>query len=1059
MARTTPVAQQTTLTYQTSNGAAQTIEIGAAAWYAWLETPDVRRFAFEHSAGRFTARKERKQRGGWYWTAYRQIDGKLRKSYLGKSAELSLARLLTVATTFADPQAQASSPLPPSPAPQSSTTAMPVASTPILMTKLFVPPAPAGLVARPHLTARLTAGLAGQLTLVSAPPGFGKTTLLAEWLAHCARPVAWLTLEAGDSEPLHLLRYLVAALQTITPAIGETVLALLQAPQPPAVQSLLALLINDLATRLPPAILVLDDYHMLQGAPIHAALGFLLEHLPPQLHLVITTREDPPFPLTRLRARRQLNELRAADLRFTVDEAAAFLNKVMNLTLSHAEVAALEERTEGWIAGLQLAALSLREQTDTAAFLATFTGSHRYILDYLAEEVFNRQPLAVQTFLLKTSILDRLCGTLCDAVLADGPTKPAAGERTHLSAAVATFYPASQAMLAQLEQANLFLISLDNERRWYRYHHLFADLLQVRLRQSQPDLLPELHRRASEWLEQAGLTAEAIQHALAIPDHQRAARLIAHSAEPMVVQGDFMTLYHWLNALPAPVLHSHLRLLLMQAWTHFLVEPYGATAVETILREAEAILDVEPPAPTAQNELRGIVAAIRSAVAGNQEDRERAIDLAEAALTLLPAANLFWRIIPTVNLGLAYDAGGAVAVASARFTEAVAMARRAGNAYVTLIAIIHLGRVQVEQGQLHAAVDLYREALMLANQRGWDRLPMVSLPHIWLAKVLYEWNDLASATHHASTGITIVQSNEHPRMLLEAYATLARIRQAEGNFSAAQTLMARAVAVAQAESMQWAAPRVAAYQARAWLTQGQPDRAGQWRQTARLRLDDELSSQREYEHITLARVLIAQDHPAEALPFLQRLAVAAERAGRLRSLLEILVLCAQAYQAQGAMTAALNSLHQALVLAEPEGYIRSFVDEGPSVAALLQKLKLTDKRIQRYKDKLLSALAGEPRQNHDEGATLVRLSRPISPNTSSTNLESTASPSTLIEPLSQREQEVLRLVAAGLSNQEIAQKLIVASTTVKRHLSNIYGKLGVQSRTAAVARAQALGLL
>jgi len=761
-----------------------------------------------------------------------------------------------------------------------------------------------------------------------------------------------------------------------------------------------------------------------------------------------------------LRARRQLNELRAADLRFTVDEAAAFLNKVMHLTLSHAEVAALEERTEGWIAGLQLAALSLRDQTDTAAFLTTFTGSHRYILDYLAEEVFNRQPLAVQTFLLKTSILDRLCGALCDAVLADSPTKSAAGDSAPLTAAFATFYPAaSQAMLAQLEQANLFLISLDNERRWYRYHHLFADLLQVRLRQSQPDLLPDLHRRASEWLEQAGLTAEAIQHALAIPDYHRAARLIAHSAEPMVVQGDFMTLHHWLNALPAPVLHAHLRLLLMQAWTHFLVEPYGATAVETILREAEARLDVAPPAPAEHNELRGIVAAIRSAVAGNQEDRERAIDLAEAALILLPAANLFWRIIPTVNLGLAYDAGGAVAAASARFSEAIDMARRAGNAYVTLIAIIHLGRVQVEQGQLHAAVDLYREALTLAGQRGWDRLPMVSLPHIWLAKVLYEWNDLAAATHHATTGIAIVQSNEHPRMLLEAYATLARIRQAEGNFSAAQTLMARAVAVAQTESMQWAAPRVAAYQARTWLAQGYTDRAEQWRQTARLRLDDELSSQREYEHITLARVLLAQDHPAEALAFLQRLAVAAQRAGRLRSLLEILVLCAQAYQAQGTMTAALNSLHQALALAEPEGYTRSFVDEGPPMAVLLQRLKLTDSKIQRYKDKLLAALAGEPPQEHEEGAAFVRLSRPVLPGTSSPNLESTASPSALIEPLSQREQEVLRLVAAGLSNQEIAQKLIVAGTTVKRHLSNIYGKLAVQSRTAAVARAQALGLL
>jgi LuxR family transcriptional regulator, maltose regulon positive regulatory protein len=913
--------------------------------------------------------------------------------------------------------------------------ALPPSHPPLLMTKLFVPVPPMGLVTRPQLLTRLNAGLAGQLTLLSAPPGFGKTTLLTQWLATCGGPVAWLSLEASDSDPASLVRYLIAAFQTLAPPVGQTTLALLQAPQPPNREILLSLLINDLTAQLPPAILVLDDYHVLQGTHVHQLMGFLIEHLPPQLHLVIATREDPPLPLARLRTRRQMHEVRASDLRFTPDEAATFLNTIMGLPLSGPHIAALEERTEGWIAGLHLAALALRDHADTGAFLAAFTGSHRYVFDYLVEEVFKRQPAAVQAFLLATSILDRLCGELCDAVLEPLACAPAvAGDPLPMLSAPA------QTILEQLEHANLFLIPLDSERRWYRYHHLFADLLRVRVRQSWPALLPELQRRASAWLAEAGLAAEAIQHALAIPDPVQAAKLISQNAEPMVMRGDFTTLHRWLAALPTPLYQTHPRLLLMRAWTQFLVEPYGAEAVEDLLHEAEAILATTVLAPEEQTELRGIVAAIRSAVAGNQEARQQALRLAEEALALLPPDNGFWRLIPTVNLGLAHDAGGAVAAASARFAEALAMAQRARNPYVTLITTIHLGRVRAAQGQLHEAARLYRTALTLANQWGWDRLPMVGLPHVWLAKVLYEWNDLTAATKHATAGLEPVQFNEHRRILLEAYATLARIRQAQGELTEAQALMVQAVAVAESATMQWAAPRVAAYQARGWLAQGQVSRAAQWLQSARLNLSDELTSQREYEQITLARVLIALGQPGEALPFLARMAAAAEQAGRLRSLLEIWLLAAQAHAAQGESAQAQQLLHQALVLAEPEGYIRSFVDEGAGLATLLKQLDLREGQVRAYRDRLLAAFptASEPAPPP---------SRPAGVHPE------------LVETLSAREIEVLRLMAAGLSNAEIAETLVIALSTVKRHVHNICSKLDAHTRTAVIARARTLDLL
>ena len=937
---------------------------------------------------------------------------------------------------------------------------------PLLTTKLFLPRVRAQLVPRPRLLERLEAGLCDSLTVIAAPAGFGKTTVAATWLrrpAATSRHVAWLALDAGDADPVQFLRYLIAALQTIAPAIGDTPLTLLRAGQAPPIETLLSLLLNDLVQLPERSILVLDDYHVIDAPAVHRALAFLLDHLPPQLHLVIASRADPPLPLARLRARGQLTELRAHDLRFTAEEAAMFLQEVMGLALSVEDVAALEARTEGWIAGLQLAAISLRDRRDAqqAAFIEAFTGSNRFVVDYLVDEVLARQPPHLQAFLLKTSILERLSGPLCDAVV-----RGAGAETDHAPPIIQ--HASSQRLLEELERSNLFIVPLDETRRWYRYHHLFAQVLRERLLSgTKEDAVATLHRRASAWFEQHGLLAEAMHHLFAAQEWGWAAQLLEQHAEAMVMRGEFHTLHRWVQVLPHDVVRRQPHLLLAHAWAQFLAEPRESAAIEATLRDAEADLGLseggaaEPgadPPDREAGELRGKLAAVRASIAGNQQDIARRIALADEALRYLPENNLFWRIVPTVDRGLALDAAGEVVAASEAFTAAIELCHLAGHSYAAMISTMHLARVRAVQGQLHAAAELYQRALHMASEQGWRQLPMVSLPHIWWSKLLYEWNDLASAARHLLKGIELAGPGE-PRILLEGYRTLAYVKQAQGDVAGALDAMQRAEEIART-SWPWAAPLVRAYQARLWLAQGEVDRAVAWAEEAGLQTDGELAAQRELEYVTLARVRIARSTPADALPLLQTLGEAAEAAGRMASMIQILQLQALALQARGESAQAGTVLQRALLLAEPEGYVRVFADEGAPMAALLQRMQDEGGRMngvaapsRAYVDILLAAFPHSP---PGEGTPTAAPTTPLHP--SSFILHPSAlHPSA--EVLTEREQEVLRLLVAGYSNQAMAQQLIVAIGTVKRHVSNIMNKLGVQSRLEAAARARELGLV
>ncbi len=589
--------------YQTRNREMLKIIPDSPAWFAWLD--QVSSFAFSGKSGHYTARKEAKQRGGRYWSAYLATGEHLTKKYLGKTADLTLARLEHIAGILRT-QSAAQVPPPLSPAADADGEGeaarhplLPQRSDPLnpfLATKLHIPRPRPHLVLRPHLVEQLQQGMERALTLVSAPAGFGKTTLLAQWLAESDTSAAWVSLGPEDNDPTSFLSYLIAALQTLDAQLGTTALALLRTPQPPSPEAVLTLLTNDLAGREEGDFtLVLDDYHVITAESIQRGMTFLLEHLPPQLHLILASRADPPLLLARLRAQGQLREIRTADLRFGAAEVNTFLQVVMGLNLPAEAIATLESRTEGWIAGLQLAALSLQGRADVSGFLAAFCGSHHFVLDYLSDEVLARQPEVVQTFLLHTCIMERLSGPLCDAV---------------------TEQEGSQAMLEGLERANLFVVPLDDERGWYRYHHLFAQALRSHLQQREPTLPPVLHRRASTWYEQHELPAEAVQHALAVPDAELAARLIEPIALPVANQGQLYTVLGWLNALPDALICA--RPFLCAYHAYLLTITNQLQAAEARLQEAERSAQ-KMPAEQART-IQGYVLAIRAAIASFSGD-------------------------------------------------------------------------------------------------------------------------------------------------------------------------------------------------------------------------------------------------------------------------------------------------------------------------------------------------------------------------------------------------------------------------------------------------------
>ncbi len=908
---------------------------------------------------------------------------------------------------------------------------------PLLETKLHVPRWRRNLVARRSLSERLSRGTESALTLVSAPAGFGKTTLLAEWLTVAAadgRSVAWLSLDQRDNDPALFWTYLVAALNTGAPRGGSGALSLLQPPQPPNEAGLVALL-NDLDAISDDVVLVLDDYHVIDARDVQDGMAFLLEHLPPQIHLVIASRTDPPLPLARLRGRGELAEIRAADLRFTPSEAAEYLNEVMGLVLTAADVAALEGRTEGWIAALQLAALSMQGREDTAAFIDGFAGDDRYIVDFLAEEVLQRQPEHVQHFLLQTSILDRLSGPLCDAV---------------------TGQDGGKAKLTALERGNLFLVPLDDRRRWYRYHQLFADVLHARLLDEQPDDVPDLHRRASAWYEQNDEPSEAIRHALAAQDFERAADLVELAIPAMRRSRQEAAVLGWLELLPDEVVR--VRPVLSVGFAGALLAGGEYEAVEARLRDAERWLDgatgirLGSQAPAAEMvvvddaEFRRLPAEIelyRAAQALVRGDGPGTVRHARRALELSPADEHLGRASAAALMGLAFWASGDLEAGYSGYAECMAGLRRAGHIADTFGCAIALADIRRTQGRLGEARRTYEQALQRASQPGGSVLRGTADMYVGMSEIHRERDDVPAATQQLLRSQELGEHTGLPQNRYRWRVAMARIREAEGDLGGALDLLNEAERLYVGDFFPNVRP-VPALRARVRVAQGELGEALGWVRERGLSVTDDLSYLREFEHITLARVLLArytaeraERSIQEATRLLERLLRAAEEGQRTGSVIEILVLQALARQAQGDVPAALASLQRALTLAEPEGYVRIFVDEGPPMASLLSAFMKQGAAAKQgiapsYVRRLLAAV------NKTKDSTPVTQG--------------------LIEPLSERELDVLRLLGTDLGGPEIARELVVSLNTVRTHTKNIYAKLGVNNRRAAVRRARELDL-
>jgi LuxR family transcriptional regulator, maltose regulon positive regulatory protein len=906
----------------------------------------------------------------------------------------------------------------------------------LLATKLYVPRPQPGFVPRPRLVQALSQGLARGRVLICAPAGFGKTSLLADWARGGGRPVAWLGLDAGDNDPARFWRYVVAALDQAQPGIAEQLGPLLGPPASRSFEGLVTALINELAAQAgrDEVLLVLDDYHLVDAGPVHESVAFLLENLPPGLLLVVSGRADPPLPLPRLRARGQLAELRAAELRFTTEEAAALLGAAAGPVLPDAAVAALTARTEGWAAGLQLAALSLRGRTDAAGFVAAFSGSHRFVLDYLADEVLDGQPGPVRAFLLETSVLERLSGELCDAV---------------------TGRSGSQAMLHHIERAGLFLVPLDEVRGWWRYHHLFADLLRARLEQEQPGRVQELHRAAAAWSDEHDLADDAVRHALAAGDAAWAARLVERHVEELLGRSEGATLRRWLSALPAESVRDRPRLCLAQAYGAAM--GFQVEALEALLDDAErafAVSGGEPyeasagrPVSSLANVPAGI-AFLRAVLARLRGDPALASDYNRQALAQLGEDDWLMRYLVRWNQAAADWLGGRPGPAERGLTEVLAELRAAGQFFAGFLAMrvcYDLGEVQRAQGNLDAALATYREALEEAGES--SQTAITGPAHVGLAQILYERDEVAVALDHATRGVTLCRQLTFTQSLATGLAVVARIRQAHGDAAGALEAMGEAGQAGLSPQVVALLNPVPSQRALLLLAQGDVSAAAQWAKAAGLSPEDEPDYPREPAYLLLARVLLAQDRPGPALTLLQRLLATAAGHGRIGSVIEIQALRALALAARGDPAGALGALAEAVTLACPQGYVRVFADGGAAMCALLTRLSAA-RKDQRppARDIDPDYLAGLLRACGQAGAAPP-------------SRRAAAALPGMAEPLTDREAEVLRLLAAGRSNQRIAHELVVTLDTVKKHVTHVLAKLGAANRTEAVARARQLGLI
>ena len=881
--------------------------------------------------------------------------------------------------------------------------------TALLATKLYLPPASPKRVLRPRLLARLNEGLTCPLTLLSAPAGFGKTTLLSQWIATTQLPVAWLSLDEGDNDLARFVAYLIGALETIFPDVGRATRQLLQSPPLPSHEALLTPLVNEIAAIPQPAILVLDDLHCVDDTSVHRALGFLLDHLPPQFHIIVASRADPMVSLARLRARNQLVELRAGDLRFTNEQAADFLNRSMGLNLSAADIALLGQRTEGWIAGLQMAALSMRGRQDLSSFVAAFTGDHRFVLDYLTDQVLERQSEQIQRFLLQTSVLDHLSGSLCDAVV-DGAN--------------------SQTILEELERTNVFVVPLDDERRWYRYHHLFADLLRSRLNLLQPNPTMELRRRAAIWFEQAGLAEEAVRYALSAQDHSLATCLIEQVGYELYRRGQVLTMVNWFRTVPEELVRSHPHSCLQYAESLGLTGQFQAAEtwlnyLEEHIRNAATYRTQWSGRYTAE-QASILLDAFRSIIARFRGNLPEAIALSQRALDKVAPNDLRLRGIALLFHAHAHWYAGDGSIAHPLLLQAIEMNRSSGHIAACLNASHHLAQLYVLHGQLHQAKVIYDQAVEYSEAQ--TQPVLVGIERAGIGDLYREWNELERARTLIQEGLELAEAGGDIFFLRDCYIARIRLALAQRDGQTALGFIQKAEQIAQRSPLSTDLAILQAWRARLQLAQGDVPGATYWAQTCGLNPQAELTFFDEFRYLTLARVWLAQGNGAQAIELLERLHPFAMNAGRIGRVIEILMLQAQAFDGLGKRAQSLAALAQALQLAEPEGYVRSFLDEGLPIAQLLVELG-THNGASKYSARLVTAF--DP----------IALKQP------------------LIEPLTDREIQVLRLVARGCSNQDIADQLVVALGTVKTHLSNIFGKLDAQNRTQAIARARALGLL
>ncbi|MBN8638053.1 MAG: helix-turn-helix transcriptional regulator [Anaerolineae bacterium] len=871
--------------------------------------------------------------------------------------------------------------------------------TPILSTKLYIPPPRPNAVPRPRLIGRLNAGLHRKLTLVSAPAGFGKTTLVSVWIGACGRQAAWLSLDDADNDTMRLLLHVIAALRTIDASIGERMLNMLPSIQPTA-DSTLTVLINDLAATPHKFVLVLDDYHTLNSRSIDAAIAFLIEHMPPNMHLVIATRTDPHLPLARLRARDQLTELRAADLRFNAAESVEFLQQVAGLHLAAEAVNTLEKRTEGWIAGLQLAALAMQGQPDAHRFIDAFAGDHPFVLDYLVEEVLQNQPAHIQTFMLRTSILERLCAPLCDALIND-------------------LALSGQEALDYLERANLFLIPLDDRHEWVRYHHLFAEALHARLLKQQPDLVRSLHLSASLWYGQHNAPEDAIQHALAGHDYPRAADLLEqHWSYLNLTYFQSPRWLGWVKALPDELVRGRFALNVGYAWE--LLNVGNLDAAETRLQDAERWLQTHPIHDSPEFlSLRAQLSSARAYHAQARGDFPTAVHHARHVLEIVADTDDFTRAGAASVLGLSYWATGDLEGAYQFIAEGMANFHRAGNPSFGISPTFALADIRHTQGRLHDALGAYERSLQIVRDHGEPVLQGATDLYLGMSLLYDEMGDGENARLYRQRGETLGEQAAFPGWKIRHALAQAQLQAGAGHFDAALSLLDTA------ERLHYSSPLpdmrpIPAQRARLWIKQGKLQHALTWADERGLTSDGVLSYLSEYEYITLVRLLIALEQHDDALRLSDRLLAAAH--DRIASIIELLNLQALVHHARGDTAAALVPLERALSLAADGGFYRIFLDEGATMRNLLVMARGI---MPEYVDRLLATQSVQP----------------------------------LIDPLSPRELDVLRLIADGLSNQAIGDRLFLALSTVKGYVANIFGKLHVERRTEAVARARELGLL